>query len=136
MPAAKTLCTYLLTRDVAASASFYSALCGYQPVRRESWFTLLAPSADSLVQLGLVDWVSEFVPRAARGDAQAHYLEFVVDDVHAALSAIGGFDVEIIEHPIEHGPAAKAVLRDIDGHVITLVTPQSRFAEPPRQHVG
>ncbi len=136
MPAAHSVTTYLLTRDVAASTEFYGALCGYLPVHRGGWFTLIAPSADVGMQIGLVDWVSEFVPRAARGDAQAHYLEVVVDDVHAALAAVESYGVEIIEYPIEHGAQARAVLRDLDGRVITVVTPTSRFLEPPRQHAG
>ncbi len=136
MPAAHSVTTYLLTRDIAASIDFYGALCGYLPVYRGDWFTLIAPSSDAAVQIGLVDWVSEFVPRAARGDAQAHYLEVIVDDVHAALAAVERFAVEIIEHPIEHGEQARAVLRDLDGHVITVATPTSRFLEPPRRHVG
>jgi hypothetical protein len=31
MPAAHSVTTYLLTRDIAASIDFYGALCGYLP---------------------------------------------------------------------------------------------------------
>ena len=129
------LSTTLLTRDIRNSIDFYQRLTGFELVRSEPWYALLAPGPESDAQLGLIDWVSEFVPRAARGEAQGSYIEIVVPDVPAALDAVRSFDIEIIEQPGD-ARADRAVLRDLDGHVVTLVTPEGRFATPPEQHVG
>ncbi|KKB12714.1 hypothetical protein VE25_05620 [Devosia geojensis] len=135
MTATTGLSTNLLTRDIRGSTDFYQRLTGFELVRSEPWYALLAPGPDSDAQLGLIDWVSEFVPKAARGEAQGSYIEIVVPDVIAALDAVRSFDIEIIEQPGDvHGE--RAVLRDLDGHVVTLITPQGRFAVPPEQHVG
>lgn len=136
MPAALGLSSNLLTRNLAGSIEFYRLLTGFDLVRSEPWYALLAPHAESDAQLGLIDWVSEFVPKAARGEAQGSYIEIVVPDVEAALAAVGDFEVEIIEKPLEHYRGIRAVLRDLDGHVITIVTPEARFALPPEQGVG
>ena len=136
MTIARRISTNLLTRDIAASTDFYKALCGFRQVHTESWYVVLATSPDSPFQLGLIDWVSEFVPKAARGVAQGSYLEIVVDDVLAAVDAIRAFDVQIIEEPVVYGEQTRAVIRDLDGHVIDLTTPHARYTIPPRKAVA
>ena len=136
MPIAHRVSVNLLTRDIAASVAFYKALCGYEQVHAEPWYAILAASPDSPFQLGLIDWVSEFVPKAARGEAQGSFIEIVVDDVAAAVEAIRPFDTEIIEAPTVFGEQTRAVIRDLDNHVIDLTTPHARFTIPPRQTVA
>lgn len=136
MPIAHRVSVNLLTRDIAASVAFYQALCGYQQVHAEEWYAILAAGPESSFQLGLIDWVSEFVPRAARGEAQGSYIEIVVDDVAAAVDAIRSFDTEIIEEPTVWGEQTRAVIRDLDNHVIDLTTPHARFTLPPRKTVA
>lgn len=136
MTIAQRISTNLLTRDIAGSTAFYKALCGFRQVHTESWYVVLATSPESPFQLGLIDWVSEFVPKAARGVAQGSYLEIVVDDVLAAVDAIRSFDVQIIEEPIAYGEQTRAVIRDLDGHVIDLTTPHARYTIPPRKAVA
>jgi catechol 2,3-dioxygenase-like lactoylglutathione lyase family enzyme len=136
MPIAHRVSANLLTRDLAASAAFYKALCGFQQVHAEPWYVVLAASPDASFQLGLIDWVSEFVPKAARGEAQGSYLEIVVDDVAAAVESIRAFDTQIIEEPTVYGEQTRAVIRDLDNHVIDLTTPQARFTIPPRKAVA
>lgn len=136
MSAALGLSSNLLTRNLAGSIEFYRLLTGFDLVRSEAWYALLAPNPESDAQLGLIDWVSEFVPKAARGEAHGSYIEIVVPDVEAALAAVNGFDIEVIEEPLEHYRGSRAVLRDLDGHVITIVTPEARFALPPEHRVG
>ncbi len=136
MTIARRISTNLLTRDIAASTDFYKALCGFRQVHTESWYVVLATSPDSPFQLGLIDWVSEFVPKAARGVAQGSYLEIVVDDVLAAVDAIRAFDIQIIEEPVVYGEQTRAVIRDLDGHVIDLTTPHARYTIPPRKAVA
>ena len=133
---AHRISTNLLTRDIAASTEFYRALCGFRQVHTETWYVVLASAPDSPFQLGLIDWVSEFVPRAARGIPQGSYLEIVIDDVPAAVDAIRDFGVEIIEEPATFGEQVRAVIRDLDGHVIDLTTPHARYVIPPRKAVA
>jgi catechol 2,3-dioxygenase-like lactoylglutathione lyase family enzyme len=136
MPIAQRVSINLLTRDIAANVRFYQALCGFQVVHQEAWFVVLAASPDSQFQLGLIDWVSEFVPRAARGEAQGSYLEVVVEDVAAAVEAVRSFGTEIIEEPTTFGELTRAVLRDHDGHVIDVCSPGARYTVPPRRTVA
>jgi catechol 2,3-dioxygenase-like lactoylglutathione lyase family enzyme len=136
MPIAQRISTNLLTRDIAASTEFYRSLCGFRQVHTESWYVVLATSPESAFQLGLIDWVSEFVPRAARGEAQGSYLEVVVEDVAAAVDAIRPYGTEIIEEPTLFGEQTRAVIRDMDGHVIDLTTPHARYIIPPRKAVA
>ncbi|WP_127752496.1 VOC family protein [Devosia sp. 1566] len=136
MPIAQRISINLLTRNIADNIAFYQALCGFQIVHQEAWYVVLAASPDSQFQLGLIDWVSEFVPRAARGEPQGAYLEVVVEDVAGAVEAIRPFGTEIIEEPTTFGPLTRAVLRDLDGHVIDVVSPGARYTIPPRRTVA
>ncbi|UXN73054.1 hypothetical protein N8D56_18810 [Devosia sp. A8/3-2] len=136
MAIAHRISTNLLTHDIAASTEFYRALCGFRQVHTETRYVVLASQPDSPFQLGLIDWVSEFVPCAARGVARGSYLEIVVDDVPAAIDAIRPFEVEIIEEPMTFGEQVRGVIRDLDGHVIDLTTPHARYVIPPRKAVG
>lgn len=136
MPIAQRISINLLTRNIALATEFYRSLCGLELVHDESWYVVLAMTPESSFQLGLIDWVSEFVPRAARGEAQGAYLEIVVKDVEAALAAIRHFDIEVIEEPTVFGEQTRAVLRDPDGHLIDLSTPHARYLIPPRKAVA
>ena len=136
MPIAQRISTNLLTRDIIRATEFYRILCGFRQVHTESWYVVLATSPDSPFQLGLIDRVSEFVPRAARGEAQGSFLEIVVDDVSSAIEAVREFGTEIIEEPTLFGEQTRAVLRDLDGHVIDLTTEHARYRIPPRKAVA
>jgi catechol 2,3-dioxygenase-like lactoylglutathione lyase family enzyme len=136
MPATPRFTISLLTRDISRSVAFYRALSGFELVHSEDWYAVLAASAGSPFQLGLIDWTSEFVPRAARGTAQGAFIEIVVEDVPAALAGVRGFDIEIIEEPQPFGDMMRAVVRDLDGHVVDITTPHARYHIPPRQHVA
>jgi catechol 2,3-dioxygenase-like lactoylglutathione lyase family enzyme len=136
MPATSRFTITLLTRDISRSIAFYQALTGFGLVHSEDWYAVLAASPDSAFQLGLIDWTSEFVPRAARGTAQGAFIEIVVEDVPRALAALEGFDIEVIEEPQRYGDMMRAVVRDLDGHVVDITTPHARYLIPPRQHVA
>jgi catechol 2,3-dioxygenase-like lactoylglutathione lyase family enzyme len=129
--------TNLLTRDVERSAAFYRALAGLTEIRRGEVFIVLAPTNDSAGQLCLIDWVSELVPRAARGLAEGTYLSLVIEDVAAAVAVARRFEVEIIEATSTEGERpTQAIIRDLDGRVIELVTPAAHLAQVPRDTVA
>jgi catechol 2,3-dioxygenase-like lactoylglutathione lyase family enzyme len=133
----RTLVTNLLTRDVERCAAFYKLLCGLSEVRRTESYVLLAAADGDSFSIAVMDWVSELVPRAARGIAAGTYLTFVLDDVAAALAIVRDFELEVIEEtPAGEAGPLHAVVRDIDGRVVELVTPAAHLALPPRQRVA
>lgn len=127
----------LLTRDVERSADFYKALTGLHEVRRGGAFVLLGALGAPDVQLCLIDWVSELVPRAARGMVEGGYLTLATTDVAAAVDVARTYGVEIIEEtPAGDDTPAQAIIRDIDGRVVELVTPAAHLIQPPHDTVG
>lgn len=133
----RTLVTNLLTRDVERCAAFYKLLCGLSEVRRTDAYILLAAADGQSFGIAVIDWVSELVPRAARGISAGNYLTFVLEDVAAALAIARDFELEVIEEtPAGGGEPLHAVIRDIDGRVVELVTPAAHLALPPQQRVA
>jgi catechol 2,3-dioxygenase-like lactoylglutathione lyase family enzyme len=133
----RKLVTTLLTRDVERCSAFYRLLCGLTEVRRTDAYVLLAAADGQSFELAVIDWVSELVPKAARGVSAGNYLSFVLDDVAAALAIVADFELEIIEQTPEDGSAPiRAVIRDLDGRVVELATPEAYLALPPQQHVA
>jgi catechol 2,3-dioxygenase-like lactoylglutathione lyase family enzyme len=127
----------ILAKDVGTSAAFYQQLAGFEVVGQADWYvTLTSPSMPGF-ELGLIDQVSEFVPRAARGTVGGLYLTLLVPDVAAAVELARGMDVEIVEEPtIVAEGWSRAVLRDPNGVVIDLSTEAAQLTLPPRHAVG
>jgi catechol 2,3-dioxygenase-like lactoylglutathione lyase family enzyme len=134
----RTLVTNLLTRDVERCAAFYRLLCGLTEVRRTESYVLFAAADGESFQIAVIDWVSELVPRAARGLSAGAYLTFVLEDVGAALAIARDFELEVVEEtPSQPGSAPiHAVLRDIDGRIVELVIPAAHLALAPQQRVA
>jgi hypothetical protein len=127
--------TNLWTRDVVRSAELYARLGGFVATGRGDTFMLLA--APDGTRLALIDWVSELVPRAARGIAEGTYLSIVTEDVDAALAVAAEFELEVIERTETDGAdTLHAVIRDLDGRVVELTTPAAHLALPPRQTIA
>lgn len=126
----------LLTRDVERNAKFYSLLCGISEVQRSDAYILLAGPAGTSMEIALIDWVSELVPRAARGEPQGSYLSLVIDDVEIALTLVREFGLEIVEETRGEQGVLQAVVRDLDGRVIELSTPEVHLILPPKQTVA
>jgi catechol 2,3-dioxygenase-like lactoylglutathione lyase family enzyme len=133
----RKLVTNLLSRDVERCAAFYRLLCGLSEVRRTDSYIVLAAADGTSAEVAVIDWVSELVPRAARGISAGAYLSFVLDDVAAALTIARDFDLEVIEETSagEFAPV-HAVIRDIDGRVVELTTPAAHLELAPRQLVA
>jgi catechol 2,3-dioxygenase-like lactoylglutathione lyase family enzyme len=128
--------TNLLTRDVDRSVAFYRALCGLREARRGDNYVVLGPS-DGTASVVLIDWVSELVPRAARGVSEGNYLSVILDDVESALGVAAEFETEIIEETRSaDGILVHAVVRDLDGRVIEISTPAEHLKLPPQKTVA
>ena len=131
----RQLVTNLLTRDLARSTSFYQRLLGFEVIKSSNVYVLLGTSGSGLA-LCLIDWVSELVPRAARGVPEGNYLSLLTDDIEQGLAVAREFEVEIIEAtPTENG-TIRAVIRDLDGRVVELTTPAAHLLVPPEKTVG
>jgi catechol 2,3-dioxygenase-like lactoylglutathione lyase family enzyme len=126
----------ILARDISETTLFYQRITGLALIEDESWYTLLADSDQFDFALCVIDQVSEFVPRAARGTAAGSYFTLVVRDVDAAVAAARLMDVEIIEEPQRTDQGSRAILRDPNGVVVDIVTPSARFTVPPQKRVG
>ena len=127
----------ILARDVGTSAEFYQRLAGFQPVRQAEWYVTMTSPTMPGFELGLIDQVSEFVPRAARGTVGSFYLTLVVADVAQAVALARQMDVEVVEEPsVLGGGWSRAVLRDPNGVVLDISTQAAQLTLPPRHHVG
>jgi catechol 2,3-dioxygenase-like lactoylglutathione lyase family enzyme len=133
----RKLVTNLLSRDVERCAAFYKLLCGLSEVRRTDAYILLGAADGDSTGLAIIDWVSELVPRAARGISAGAFLSFVLDDVGAALAVARDFDLEIVEQtPAAGAEPIQVIIRDIDGRVVELATPAAHLALAPKQRVA
>ncbi|HEV7719302.1 MAG TPA: VOC family protein [Arsenicitalea sp.] len=126
----------ILAKDLAESTRFYRRVAGLALVEAENWYALLAASGQDDFALCLIDQVSEFVPRGARGTPAGTYFTLVVDDVRAAVEAARELQLEIVEEAEATADGTRAVLRDPNELIIEIVTPSARLAVPPREAVG
>ncbi|MGN6100141.1 MAG: VOC family protein [Devosia sp.] len=132
----RKLWTSLLSRDIDRAAAFYRLLGGFIELGRTDTYVLLGDDETARSGLTIIDWVSELVPKGARGVPEGSYLTLVVDDIEAALDIVRDFEVEIMESPTETGPSGRAVVRDIDGRIVEIVTPDTHLVVPPRETVA
>lgn len=114
----------ILAKDIEETARFYEAIGGLQRLHTSDWYIVLTPSGELAYELGIIDEVSQFVPKAARGLFAGGYLTLVVDDVwqaHARAEALG---IDIVSPPtaLEYGQT-QMVLRDPNGIVVDVSTP-------------
>jgi len=114
----------ILAKDVATSVHFYERIFGMMEVESHDWIKILALPGDRQFELGLIDEVSQYVPRAARGIAEGAYLTLVVDDVVAIADAAFAEGVEIVDPPRGEGRLMRTLIRDPNGVVIDVVTPE------------
>ena len=126
----------ILAKDVEESVRFYQRIAGMIEVETHTWLRVLTLPGDTHFELGLIDEVSEFVPRAARGIAEGAYLTLLVDNVSAAVQAAFDEGVEIVEEPRGDAYLAHAVIRDPNGVVIELATPAAINQRPPVETIA
>ena len=119
----------VLCRNLAESVAFYRSIAAFDLIYDSDWYVVLSPPGQPLVQIGLIDQVSEFAPRHAWGEPKGSYLTLVVDDVIAATARAGELGVEVIEEPValSYGQT-RALIRDPNGVVIDLSTPTEDLA--------
>lgn len=129
MPVTHRIRFNILAKDVAESTAFYQRVFGMILVQSRRWLSVLSLPGDSRFELGLIDEVSEHVPRGARGIAEGAYITLVIEDVVAAVHAAHAEGVEIVEDARGLGDAVHAVIRDPNGVVIDLFTPSAAAAE-------
>lgn len=113
----------ILARDIEETARFYEVLCGLSRLYTSDWYIVLTPGEERSYELGIIDEVSEFVPKAARGLFAGGYLTLVVDDVHAAHARARDMGVDIVSKPTALGYGQmQMILRDPNGVVVDIST--------------
>src|SRR5690606_5703674 len=65
MPHLKRVLYNVLCRNLADSLSFYRNLLDFDVIYESDWYAVLTPPGQPMVQIGLIDQVSEFTPRHA-----------------------------------------------------------------------
>ena len=126
----------ILAKDLMESVRFYERVFGMVETEGHSWLKVLALPGESRVELGLIDEVSEFVPRGARGIVEGAYITFIVEDVVAVVQAAHAAGVEIVEDAHGEGRLVRAVIRDTNGIIIDLFTPEAARHVAARELVG
>ena len=114
----------ILAKNIGETARFYETLCGLSRLYTSDWYIVLTPDGERSYELGIIDEVSEFVPKAARGLFAGGYLTLVVDDVHAAHVRAREMEADIVSPPValDYGQT-RMVLRDPNGVVVDISTP-------------
>lgn len=114
----------ILAKDIEETARFYEALFGLERLYASEWYILLTPSGELAYELGIIDEVSEFVPKAARGLFAGGYITLVVDDVWEAHAKAIEIGADVVSPPgaMEYGQT-QMVLRDPNGVVVDISTP-------------
>lgn len=125
----------ILAKDIQQSMRFYRRVFGMVEAEGESrsWVKVLVLPGEKRFEVALVDEVSEYVPRGSRGIAEGAYITFVVDDVVAAVVEAHEEGVEVIEDAYGAGNDIHAVIRDPNGVIIDLFTPEAARHTPPSE---
>jgi catechol 2,3-dioxygenase-like lactoylglutathione lyase family enzyme len=122
----------VLCKDLPTSVDFYRRIVDLEMIYESDWYVVLSPHGQPMVQIGLIDQVSEFTPRHAWGMHEGAYLTFVVDDVFLAMEAAAALNAEIIEEPValDYGQT-RLLIRDPNGLILDLSTPTNELASRP-----
>jgi predicted enzyme related to lactoylglutathione lyase len=114
----------VLCKDLSASVGFYRQLLDLETVHESDWFVVLSPKGQPMIQIGLIDHVSQFTPRHAWGMHEGSYLTFVVDDVHAVMERAQRLGAEIVAPPmaLDYGQT-RGLIRDLNGMVLDISSP-------------
>ncbi|MBL0727478.1 VOC family protein [Piscinibacter sp. HJYY11] len=88
----------LMTRNVAATASFYMRHFGFEALFTADWYVhLQSREAGAPVSLAILDARHETIPAAGRGAAGAGILlNFEVDDVDAEYARLTAAGLEVL----------------------------------------
>lgn len=128
MPMLTRVLFNVLCKDLPGSVAFYRALVDFETIYESDWYVVLTPPGQPLVQIGLIDEVSEFTPRHAWGTRQGTYLTLVVEDVLAVLDRARRLEVEVVSEPVDMGYGqTRALIRDPNGLIIDISTPTEQM---------
>ena len=86
----------IMTRDVYATADFYTAHFGFRETFRSDWYIHLQSSMDPSVNLAVLDGSHETIPAVGRGKASGLLLNFEVEDPDAVYAAAKAAELPIL----------------------------------------
>jgi predicted enzyme related to lactoylglutathione lyase len=128
MPMLSRVLFNILSKDLAASTAFYRTLADFETIYESDWYVVLTPPGQPLVQIGLIDEVSEFTPRHAWGLKHGTFLTLVVEDVFEVLERARGLGAEVVSEPMamDYGQT-RALIRDPNGLIVDISTPTAEL---------
>lgn len=113
--------------NLDASKSFYTSLFDFKLAFDSDWFVQLI-SADSAVELGIIDRHQEVVPAGLGHAAAGFYMTFVVEDVDALYAKAQSLGYNVIENPKDTFYGQRRMLiKDPDGVTLDVSAPMAGF---------
>lgn len=127
----------IMTRDVAATADFYTAHFGFEEVFRSDWYMHLRSSADPSVNLAVLDGRHETIPETGRGQVSGLLLNFEVEDPDAAYARAKAAGLPILI-PLRDEPFGQRhfITSDPNGVLIDIIKPIPPSAEFAELYAG
>ena len=121
----------LMTRDVAATATFYREHFRFESKFESDWYVHLQSREDETVNLAILDGRHETVPEVARGgQVEGLILNFEVEDVDAefALATAAGLPILLALRDEPFGQR-HFMTQDPNGVLIDVIKPIPPSAE-------
>lgn len=126
----------IMTRDVAATATFYTEHLGFRPVFTADWYVHLQSQADTNVNLAILDADHDTIPQAGRGHtATGLLLNFEVEDVDAVYGRMLQAGLPILL-PLRDEAFGQRhfITADPNGVMLDIITPIAPSAEFAAQY--
>jgi catechol 2,3-dioxygenase-like lactoylglutathione lyase family enzyme len=129
-PAPRIVLTSIHVDDQAKALTFYTEVLGFRlkhdvPLGEHRWLTVVGPEDPDGVEL-LLEPDDHPAARAYQQALAADGIpagSFAVDDVHAAVAALEGRGVRVVQPPLAMGPVHTAVIDDTCGNLLQLSSP-------------
>lgn len=125
----RIILTSVYVDDQATALEFYTTVLGFQkkqdvPMGEHRWLTVVAPDAPDGTELLLEpdDHPAAKPFKAALVEDGIPFTAFGVDDVEAEYERLVGRGVRFTQKPTKAGPATMAVLDDMCGNLIQIVS--------------
>lgn len=121
----------LMVDDVAATTDFYVEHFGFKPLFESDWYVHLQSSADSSVNLAILNGEHETIPVEGRGQRAAGVLiNFEVEDVDAVHERLVAAGLPILRSLRDEDFGQRHfITRDPNGVLIDVIKPIQPSAE-------
>lgn len=120
MTSINRLLTNICAKEVALTKAFYTELFDFEVSFDSDWFVHLV-TADSSLELGIIDINSDIVPVEAKASAGSFYITMVIEDVDEFYPKAVSQSVEVIQPPQDTAYGQRRLLiKDPNGVVLDV----------------